>query len=435
MKASARVLGVKPQSGPSEGRGGGDPLRVVRSSDEQTGDALWRHYCKRLPLAMNDIREHCDPARTLSRGAWAVLLAVASHWQGKTDAFPGQDRLSMLTGYDVRSVRRCTGELLRAGFLTVQRRRRADGSELLHYGAGPTLLVGVDDFHHRYPDEGTKRASKVPPRPAPLDQDAPRGAREQLTVLQRELAEARALVAELERGSEQPTASHPADRVSGGPAERVSGELSDLEDHREPSSSCAKSVAPTVANEEEVVGISETDRDVARAALAEHRTRRFPGHRAALFEAGDVAMAAACSSVIDGDREAKMRAHLDALDGAFEISKGQPTARFIWRSVDHFLEHEQRGRRRRGQVERERARRSPSPAGGRRDKSGEACGDTATRLSAEECSKRFRVRFQLAKAHHANGACPYCNRPAEAADPVSGRVSKDIASVPELVVP
>jgi hypothetical protein len=58
-------------------------------------------------------------------------------------------------------------------------------------------------------------------------------------------------------------------------------------------------------------------------------------------------MVAACSSVIDGDGEAKRQAHREAIVGAFLVSKeGPPTVRFVWGKLEHFLDHVERGRRR-----------------------------------------------------------------------------------------
>jgi hypothetical protein len=55
-------------------------------------------------------------------------------------------------------------------------------------------------------------------------------------------------------------------------------------------------------------------------------------------------MVAACVSAIDGDRETKIRAQLDAIEHAFSVSRGTPTPSFVWGNIDHFLEHEAGGR-------------------------------------------------------------------------------------------
>ncbi len=70
-------------------------------------------------------------------------------------------------------------------------------------------------------------------------------------------------------------------------------------------------------------------------------------------------MVAECTAAIEGDREAKLRAHRDAIDGAFQASKdGPPTARFIWGTLEHFLEHGERGERRARAEERDAERRA-----------------------------------------------------------------------------
>ena len=43
---------------------------------------------------------------------------------------------------------------------------------------------------------------------------------------------------------------------------------------------------------------------------------------------------------------AKLRGLLDAIDGAFAVSKaGPPTIRFIWGTLEHFFDHVEHGRR------------------------------------------------------------------------------------------
>jgi len=61
------------------------------------------------------------------------------------------------------------------------------------------------------------------------------------------------------------------------------------------------------------------------------------------FDAADVAIVAACSSALEGGREAKLQAHHEAIVGAFCASKnGPPTVRFIWGKLDHFFDHADR---------------------------------------------------------------------------------------------
>jgi hypothetical protein len=270
-------------------------------------------------------------------------------------AYPGQDRLAALTGYDVRSVRSFTHVIEAADLVVLKREQRPDGSERIFYKPGAALRAAVEDFEGRFPDDHAK-----PPHALPR---APTKSLGLLKATQLALPEARVRIAQLDSGRR--THAHPPERVSGGPPEMVSGELSDLKDLKEPSS-CAKARALTDSNEQEVMEISEIDIDVARIALAEHRQRRFPGRPTTLLDAGNVAIVAKCSSAIAGDRHIKIRAMQDALDHAFKASKGHPTVRYIWEKLDHFLEHESRGRRIRQERERARERASQREAEERR---------------------------------------------------------------------
>ena len=120
--------------------------------------------------------------------------------------------------------------------------------------------------------------------------------------------------------------------------------------------------------EEQAAPVTGEDRDLARIALGERMTRKHPTRPAPrYFDAGDVTLVAACASALDGDRGEKMLALRDAIGGAFLASKeGPPTVRFIWGKLEHFLDHLERGRRRRLADERLRAShndpaRAPSP--------------------------------------------------------------------------
>ena len=106
-------------------------------------------------------------------------------------------------------------------------------------------------------------------------------------------------------------------------------------------------IAPPPAEEQQQVEVTEDDREIARVALGERMARKHPTRLAPRwFDAGDVAMVAACSSALEGDRGAKLQAHHEAIVGAFCASKnGAPTVRFVWGKLDHFFDHLERGRR------------------------------------------------------------------------------------------
>lgn len=257
--------------------------------------AAWGHFTRRHAVALLFMREHVSALRALERGPWACLQAIAPHWQGgRADAFPGQERLALLSGYDSRSIRDFTRQLEARGVVDVVRVKLADGTARLHYEPGPVLLAAVEQFEARFSDERAKPV--VLPEPPAM--------------------------------------------VSGGGPAAVSGELSDRRDH-ENSSFCAPA-KPAGEHEPDPQG-SELDRDVAREALGMLRERRF-GHRGRLFDARLVAMVAASVSAIEGDRETKLRAQLDAIAHAFSVSRGAPTPAYIWGNIDLFLHHEAHGR-------------------------------------------------------------------------------------------
>jgi hypothetical protein len=121
------------------------------------------------------------------------------------------------------------------------------------------------------------------------------------------------------------------------------------QDHEPSSCEAASATAPQPTPEEEKIELTEDDREVARTALVERMARKHPERPAPRwFEAGEVALVATCASALEGDRATKTTAMSDAIAGAFMASKkGPPTVRFVWEKLDHFLDHVERGRRRR----------------------------------------------------------------------------------------
>lgn len=280
-------------------------------------DRAWGHFTRRHLIALTFMREHVPAIRQLEKGTWACLQALAPHWQaGRTDAYPGQERLAMLSGYDVRSIRTFTKTLEAGAFLEVVRVTLPDGTARLHYKPGQALLAAVEQFNAQYFDDRAQPDAER--RVPPLEQ---------------------------------------AEIASRGHAGVVSGELPDPIELNRSSSFSPVSPEELENNEEQRFNPSEADREVAVEALAKLRERRF-GRAAKVFDATVVAMVARCASVIDGDRETKLRAQLDAIEGAFLVSRGTPTPTFIWGSIDHFLEHEASGRKSRLECERARAMRA-----------------------------------------------------------------------------
>jgi hypothetical protein len=240
----------------------------------------------------------------LPRGHWQVFTAIACYWQSNAEAWPSQETIASFAGYTSRAVRDYVHALERGGIVRLRRERRPDGSERLYYAPGLVTLRELAAFAERYPRAPTKA----------------------------------------------PT-SHPPEAVSGIPPEASSGELRD-QDQIEPSSCETVAKAPP---EEEETGGPKDDEEVARRALAERMAKKHPMRPPPrLYEAGEVAMVAACAAMLEGDAETKMAAQRDAIAGAFHVSKdGPPTVRFIWGKLDHFLDHVERGKGRR--LARERA--------------------------------------------------------------------------------
>lgn len=321
------------------GRGNDAPSTVAQP------DGGWGHFTRRHAVALLFMREHVPALRDLERGPWACLLAIAPHWQaGRMDAFPGQERLAMLSGYDSRSIRDFTKQLEASGVLNVVRVKLTDGTARLHYEPGPVLLNAVEQFDARYSDGAKPEAAAVEER------TAVRGIR-----------------------AKRAHPPEPPEVVSGGGPAAISGELSDRRDQN--SSSLDAAPGALASNGEAGSQASETDRSVAREVLGVLRERRF-GRRGGLFDAKVVAMVAACVSVVDGDRKTKLRAQLDAIEHAFSVSRDTPTPSYIWGSVDHFLGHEAQGRGARVAAERARAQHSRSAQ--------------AERLLARELSRQER---------------------------------------------
>jgi hypothetical protein len=276
-------------------------------------------------LALRELRRR--PAfAALARGPWSLFIAIAVHWQGNAEAWPSQEALVRFSGSSIRAVRDHVRTLERQGFVRVRRERQSDGSDRLFYAPGPVTLAALAAFVERYPRDGVR----------PVPAAAP---------------------------------STPPAATAGAPPAALAGEPRDP-DQREPSS-CETPLATSARAEEEQRGLvpSPEDREVAQLALVErmrrkHPTRLIPATRA--FDPDEIAMVAACSAAVDGDREAKLAAHRQALTGAFAASKdGAPTVRFTWGTLDHFLDHVERGRRELQSAERERRRRERMPSAAR----------------------------------------------------------------------
>jgi hypothetical protein len=279
-------------------------------------------------LALLELRARTAPFQGLAKGPWALFIAIAVHWQGNAEAWPSQEALARFSGWSSRAVRDQADALEGRGFIRIRRERRPDGSERIFYAPGLVTLSALAYFVERFPRERAKSLGVARPAAEP---DAP------------------------------PTPAHPAEASSAAPPEEVSMERID-QDQIEPSS-CGAHVEAAAAmrpTEEEQGQVTREDEEVARRALVERMAKKHPTSTAPRwFDAGELAMVSACAAAIEGNVDAKVLAQRDAIAGAFLASKdGPPTVRFIWGKLDHFLDHVERGRRRRLADERA-ARRSP----------------------------------------------------------------------------
>ena len=264
-------------------------------------------------LALMDLRARGKPFLALAKGPWALFIAIAVHWQSNAEAWPSQEALARFSGWSSRAVRDQADTLERGGFIRLRRERRANGSERIFYAPGLVTLAELAAFVERFPRERIKAP------PLLLEEPSPAAA---------------------------PPSSPPAP-ASVAPPEGPSMELSEL-NLIEPSS-CERDAAPSPARAEEQASIdfTEEDREIARAALADRMHRKHPTRPPPRwFDATELALVAACSGALDGDREAKLEAHREAIEGAHLASKdGPPTVRFIWGKLEHFLDHVERGRK------------------------------------------------------------------------------------------
>jgi len=338
--------------------------------------------------ALLELRSREKSFRELEKGPWALFIAIAVHWQTHEEAWPSQESLARFNGWSSRAVRTQAGELERGGFVRLRRERQRSGAERIFYAPGPATLTALVAFAERFPRQrGEERPSGTELREAPeAASGGPAAA----------LSAARAETAPLpEAGSpalpEAPSAGHEApeavaagvpeilsaasplpEAASGeaaevaadGPPEAIAEELRDQETNRS-SSSDPRARGGNVAEEEQAMledqesesgearssEPGDDDRELARMALAERLKRKYPEREVKTrqwFAADELELVARCSHAVGSSREAKQQALLDAIEAAFAKSKrGAPSVSFIWGTVEHFLDHADRGKRRR----------------------------------------------------------------------------------------
>jgi hypothetical protein len=235
-----------------------------------------------------------NPFRGLPRGPWQLFQAIAMHWGPESvEAWPSQETLGRAMRVTSRSVRAWTATLELAGAVVLRRELRADGHERIYYAPGPATRAALEHAGRKWP------------RPPP-------------------------------------------EMVSATPPEMVSEELNIK--IQENFSSRVRARASTA---EEKTDVTTDDEQAARDALGELAEKKHPRRpRPRVFDADAVAAAAACARSIEGGNAAKLEALRFAMAGAWSVSDGAPSSRFIFGTLEHFAEHLERGQARARALER-----------------------------------------------------------------------------------
>jgi hypothetical protein len=251
-----------------------------------------------LGLALRELRR-APPCRALARLEWSVFVAVACHWRSHGEAWPSQHTIAAFGGYTTRVVPGAVATLERCGILCVRRRVGADGFRRMAYTPGPALVRALGELVGH-----PEIAAEVTEFPAELA----------------EVVSTRPELAAVTEGKPVPLNK------------------------------------PTRRSDLLVAEPSDDAREIALDVLAEYFRRRHPGMAPVrAFDAHDVDAVARCARSVSGDHDAKLRALLDAVEGAFAVSPRPPTVRFVWGRIEHFLVHVERGRKARLRREREAA--------------------------------------------------------------------------------
>jgi hypothetical protein len=107
-------------------------------------------------LALLDVRARSAPFQRLTKGPWALFIAIAVHWQSNAEAWPSQETLARFSGWSTRAVRDQANVLECGGFIRIRRQRRVDGSERIFYAPGLVTLAALAEFVERFPRERAK---------------------------------------------------------------------------------------------------------------------------------------------------------------------------------------------------------------------------------------------------------------------------------------
>jgi len=306
-------------------------MPATDTTDATTNQSLQQRL--RAGFTMRELREHSPVFRKLGRGPWAVFRVIVDHLEDRPEAWPSMPRIARHAGYaSERSVSAFVRELAARGILCLRRVHRADGTERLYYSLGPKAFAELNTFATRWPRADRKAGPTIAdakPRPPPAASVAP-----------------------------------PPAIAAAPPPATIAGEPRSP-DLREPSSFTLEDLAigkGTAKEEIDRILLVETTRARADedAAVLQvlvdqlHVTTPdivlFAAPTLANFAAVEVALVREALRLADGDTSRLTAASRGAtLPGR---SKGEPTIRFIFSTMKHWLGHEKAWR----VAERKRAR-------------------------------------------------------------------------------
>jgi DNA-binding MarR family transcriptional regulator len=276
-----------------------EPAGPVEEEDDER--SLLASFRSQFPAMMHALSK-LEAFGALQRGPWQTFQAIAQHWGPQSlEAWPSQETLAAYMRVTSRSVRTWTRELEELGIISIRHEpARLNAGERVYYSLGPMTRAAL---------------------------------REQLRI--------RCITKRFPGPRKNSTLRDP---------EAISYEVKSKKQEKFSSSHAGTRELEPVAEQEEKLDV---DRQTAREALAELVAKKYPRRPTPrVFDATALALATACSSSIEGGHEQKLAALRFAIAGAWTVSDGPPSARFIFGALEHFVDHVERGQGRARALER-----------------------------------------------------------------------------------
>jgi hypothetical protein len=315
-------------------------------------EELRRRFKTEMGFAIAELGK-LDVFRELRAAPWAVWQYVAQCWRLNPDSWPSQATIGKHTRYDERTVRTCLKELIGLGLLRVSRRehvwsqRHGTVIERVYYVPGPVALLALEAWAARWPK----------------GEDAPEARPARVTAIRPTLAPLpdRGSGGLPDRGSAEPHSSRsltfsPQAEPRPLPPPAIAGELvAALPSGQENTTAASPGLErPTPirsgSNDPERIDSSRSGSDVGDLsldALAIHHAKKRPGQRPPrIWDQDAIDTVRACLAKLS-DRPLDEQRELvrDAIAGGIVRSReGFPTIRFLFGSVEHFLDHADAGK-------------------------------------------------------------------------------------------